>query len=189
MKNSKKGISLIVLVITIIVIIILAAAVLLSLNANNPISNAKQATFDSDVDNVRSAINLYIGDFMAKNPVHEGPFDPNEKTGKVWIYVGEGGTQSAEYPKDDAKTEEELANEATTYGDQVTWEDLGLSGKPNSIKAIAYNCKTCAICAIPAQGGVEYTFRLTADAEEATTVKNTDDLATVIGSLFYTPAD
>ena len=49
MKNMKKGISLIVLVITIIVIIILAAAVILTLTGNNPIENAKQASFVNDM--------------------------------------------------------------------------------------------------------------------------------------------
>ena len=167
MKNSKKGISLIVLVITIIVIIILAAAVLLSLNANNPISNARQATFDSDVDNVRSAINLYIGNFMANNPTHDGPFNPGTAGGKDWIYVGEGGSVEAEYADD--------ADSDTTYGDQVTWAKLGLSGKPASIKAIAYNCETCAVCAIPAQANVKFTYRPTAGAE-AKEVTNATDL-------------
>ena len=43
MVNTKKGISLIVLVITIIVIIILAVAVILTIANNNPIGNAKKA--------------------------------------------------------------------------------------------------------------------------------------------------
>ena len=168
MKNSKKGISLIVLVITIIVIIILAAAVLLSLNANNPISNARQATFDSDVDNVRSAINLYIGNFMANNPTHDAPFNPS--TAKDWIYVGEGGSTVAEYAND--------ADGDTTYGDEVTWDSLGLS-KPASIKSIAYNCETCAVCAIPAQANVKFTFRKTAaaEAEEVTNAKDSAEAA------------
>ncbi len=65
MKNSKKGISLIVLVITIIVIIILAAAVLLSLQNNNPIQNANTAVADSDLDAAQSAFNILIGKVMA----------------------------------------------------------------------------------------------------------------------------
>ena len=168
MKNSKKGISLIVLVITIIVIIILAAAVLLSLNANNPISNARQATFDSDVDNVRSAINLYIGNFMANNPTHDAPFNPS--TAKDWIYVGEGGSIEAKYA--------ETADSNTTYGDKVTWEKLGLS-KPASIKSIAYNCETCAVCAIPAQANVKFTYRPTAgaDAQEVDNSKTSAESA------------
>lgn len=65
MKNSKKGISLIVLVITIIVIIILAAAVLLSLQKNNPIENANTAVADSDLDAAQSAFNILMGKVMA----------------------------------------------------------------------------------------------------------------------------
>jgi len=55
----KKGISLIVLVITIIVIIILAGAVILSLSTNNPIFSASEATFKSDMSNIKEEINLY----------------------------------------------------------------------------------------------------------------------------------
>ena len=47
--KSKKGISLIVLIITIIVIIILAAVVILTINKNNPVESAKEATFKEDV--------------------------------------------------------------------------------------------------------------------------------------------
>ena len=173
MKNSKKGISLIVLVITIIVIIILAAAVLLSLNANNPISNARQATFDSDVDNVRSAINLYIGNFMANNPTHDAPFNPS--TDKDWIHIGTDGSTEADYADD--------ADDDTTYGDKVTWDSLGLS-KPASIKEIAYNCETCAVCAIPAQANVSFTYRPTAGAD-AKTVTNSSSL-TEQSLTFYT---
>ena len=42
--KSKKGISLIVLIITIIVVIILAAAVIITINKNNPVESAKEAT-------------------------------------------------------------------------------------------------------------------------------------------------
>lgn len=67
MKNSKKGISLIVLVITIIVIIILAAAVLLSLQNNNPIQNANDARKANDLSEAQSAVTLYLSNYMAKN--------------------------------------------------------------------------------------------------------------------------
>lgn len=67
MKNSKKGISLIVLVITIIVIIILAAAVLLSMNSNNPIGNATTARNSNDISEVQSAVTLYLANYMAQN--------------------------------------------------------------------------------------------------------------------------
>jgi uncharacterized protein YpmB len=61
----KKGISLIVLVITIIVIIILAGAVILSLSANNPITQATTARNNSNVNEVQSAVTLYLAKLMA----------------------------------------------------------------------------------------------------------------------------
>ena len=63
----KKGISLIVLVITIIVIIILAGAVILSLSANNPITQATTAKNASNVAEVQSAVTLYLSRLMAEN--------------------------------------------------------------------------------------------------------------------------
>jgi flagellar basal body-associated protein FliL len=63
----KKGISLIVLVITIIVIIILAGAVILSLSANNPITQATTARNSSNLNEVQSAVTLYLAKLMAVN--------------------------------------------------------------------------------------------------------------------------
>ena len=57
--SDKKGISLIVLVITIIVIIILAVAVILSIANNNPIENAKEARFKSDIKTIEEDLNMY----------------------------------------------------------------------------------------------------------------------------------
>ena len=57
---KKRGISLIVLVITIIVIIILAVAVILSVANNNPIENAKKATFQNDIITLKEELDLYI---------------------------------------------------------------------------------------------------------------------------------
>jgi len=68
-----KGISLIVLVITIIVIIILAGAVLLSLSANNPISQASKATFSSDIEGFQTELNLYVTKQYSENL---GKYDP-----------------------------------------------------------------------------------------------------------------
>ena len=67
MKNSKKGISLIVLVITIIVIIILAAAVILTLNNNNPIKEANDARYASDVANMQAVLTNTVSKIMAAN--------------------------------------------------------------------------------------------------------------------------
>lgn len=56
-KETKKGISLIVLVITIIVIIILAVAVILSIANNNPIENAKKARQANDDSTLKEYVN------------------------------------------------------------------------------------------------------------------------------------
>ena len=57
---KKRGISLIVLVITIIVVIILAGAVILSIVNNNPIENAKEAKFKSNLKTIEEELNMYI---------------------------------------------------------------------------------------------------------------------------------
>lgn len=67
MKNSKKGISLIVLVITIIVIIILAAAVIITLNNNNPIASANEAKYRSDLANMQAVFTNVVGKIMTHN--------------------------------------------------------------------------------------------------------------------------
>lgn len=59
MKNSKKGISLIVLVITILVIIVLAGAVILTVSQNNPLDNANKANILSDRVNIQNAATLF----------------------------------------------------------------------------------------------------------------------------------
>ncbi len=66
MKNSKKGISLIVLVITIIVIIILAAAIILTLNKNNPIEEANDARYASDTANMQAILTNVVAKVMAE---------------------------------------------------------------------------------------------------------------------------
>ena len=58
--KSKKGISLIVLIITIIVVIILAAAVIITINKNNPVESAKEATFKEDVKSFQDDLALTI---------------------------------------------------------------------------------------------------------------------------------
>ncbi len=151
MKNSKKGISLIVLVITILVIIILAAAVLLSLNNNNPINNSKQATFDNDVSEVRSAINLYISNFLAKNPTNDGPFNPD--TDQDWIMVCKEGVTDAV-----SSVRATSADGTTTYGNCVTWKDLGLQNAPASIRTMFFNIETAQVIAIPTQTSVTFDY-------------------------------
>ena len=65
--SDKSGISLIVLVITIVVIIILAVAVILSIANNNPIENAKEARFKSDVKTMQEELELLKASNYAKN--------------------------------------------------------------------------------------------------------------------------
>ncbi len=81
MKNSKKGISLIVLVITIIVVIILAAAVIISLQNNNPMSEANKARYSSDAANMQAVLVNAIGKAMAFNEevitIHESSVGEN----------------------------------------------------------------------------------------------------------------
>ncbi|MEG1990420.1 MAG: hypothetical protein RR136_05500, partial [Clostridia bacterium] len=57
---KKRGISLIVLVVTIIVIIILAGAVILSLTNNNPINEANEASFKSELKSLDEQVLLSI---------------------------------------------------------------------------------------------------------------------------------
>ncbi|MDD2376839.1 MAG: hypothetical protein PHD15_05295 [Clostridia bacterium] len=79
MKN-KKGISLIVLVITIIVIIILAGAVILSLANNNPIGQANEALFKTNVDAYNSELALAI----SNQHLQDQSFDPTTFDKGVW---------------------------------------------------------------------------------------------------------
>jgi len=72
-KKQRRGISLVVLVITIIVIIILAGAVILSLSANNPISQASKATYLSDISNFKTELDLYKTQQYLNN---SGTYDP-----------------------------------------------------------------------------------------------------------------
>ena len=58
--KETRGISLIVLVITIIVVIILASAVILNVTKNNPIESAKKAKFLSDMDSIKTELELYV---------------------------------------------------------------------------------------------------------------------------------
>ena len=67
--THKRGISLIVLIVTIIVIIILAAAVILTINKNNPVSSAKEATFKEDMSNIQDELSMYLSKKYTENPI------------------------------------------------------------------------------------------------------------------------
>jgi hypothetical protein len=61
---KKTGISLIVLVITIIVIIIISGSVVLSLSKNNPIEQASEATFKTELNNIQEEYQAYFSTNM-----------------------------------------------------------------------------------------------------------------------------
>ena len=67
--QSKKGISLIVLVITIIVMIILAAAIIISLNNTGIIGNANKAKNESDLANIKTAADLEYSEYILDKSV------------------------------------------------------------------------------------------------------------------------
>ncbi len=150
--KTKKGISLIVLVITIIVIIILAAAVLLSLSKNNPMDNARVATYENDMAEVRSAVALYISNFVAKDYYHNGPFDPTNKTVQVGIYNGTDVASNNKTPQQETKDKQ--IDTVPTYADKVSWDELGLIGssKPTSIYSCTYDMETGEFSFTPAAG-------------------------------------
>ena len=93
-SSEKQGISLIVLVITIIVIIILAVAVILSIANNNPIENAKEARFKSDVKAMQEELELLKASNYASN---NGASYKNKDGSDITI----GQLQSASNYKDD----------------------------------------------------------------------------------------
>ena len=67
MKNSKTGISLIVLIITIIVSLILLSVIILNLDKNNPIGSAKEVKFKTDIENFIDEISITYTNKKAEN--------------------------------------------------------------------------------------------------------------------------
>ena len=65
-KSMKTGISLIVMLITIVVIIILATSIVNTVIYNDPMDNAKEATFRSDLQEMKNAYGIRQSDLMAK---------------------------------------------------------------------------------------------------------------------------
>ena len=70
-RENKLGISLIVLVITILVMIILAGVVVVSLQKNNPIEKAKEATFKQDMASIGEELEMFCVNAKAQ----DGNFD------------------------------------------------------------------------------------------------------------------
>jgi len=95
MNKKNKGISLIVLVITIIVIIILAGSVILSLSNNNPIAQAKEAAFKTNVGEYNSELALVLAKEYILNP----SFNPSTFDKGVWDGNGNGAGTIKEYIK------------------------------------------------------------------------------------------
>ena len=100
-SSEKQGISLIVLVITIIVIIILAVAVILSIANNNPIENAKEARFKSDVRTMQEELELLKASNYASN---NGASYKNKDGSDITI----GQLQSASNYKDDFAVKDDV---------------------------------------------------------------------------------
>ena len=65
--NKRKGISLIILVITILVMIILAGVVVVSLQKNNPIEKAKEATFKQSLAQIGEELEMFCVNEKAQN--------------------------------------------------------------------------------------------------------------------------
>ena len=136
--NSKKGISLIVLVITIIVIIILAAAVILSLSNNNVLTNSRIAVNANDFSEVQSAWSISLQGVIAKqldNVVLSGEITSAGFTGMG--YAGEKPSTTG------TKT---LSDVAITAANSITISSMGLPAsftniaiKDNIVTAIVKN--------------------------------------------------
>jgi hypothetical protein len=93
--RMNKGISLIVLVITIIIVLILTGVVVLSLTNNSPVSQAKEASFKSNVDSYYSELAMYISNgyvedfFFSSSRINAGIWDGNDANidGTVKEYI------------------------------------------------------------------------------------------------------
>lgn len=86
MKNKTNGISLILLIITIIVVIIIAGAVVVNLSKNNPINQASEAKFKSDVGEYNSDLLLTL----SQKKIDDNSFDPTTVNASAWN--GSGST-------------------------------------------------------------------------------------------------
>lgn len=64
--NSKKGISLIVLMIIIVLIIILVSAVAINVSQNNPVQEAKEASKYQSFANFKEELDMYISNQESK---------------------------------------------------------------------------------------------------------------------------
>ena len=132
--KGKKGISLIVLIITIIVVIILAAVVIITINKNNPVESAKEATFKEDVRNFQDELNMYISNEYTKL---QGMRDSKINTKKIPATYKEMQTYISSYKE---KYDKKLGIEddkivyfpkEVTNNEKKWLEDLNISASSN----------------------------------------------------------
>ncbi len=155
MKNSKKGISLIVLVITIIVIIILAAAVILTMQKSNPIADARTAVEKEDYAEAQNAYNMWLSKVMVKQldtVTFTGwigdvtTMNANKENGKNQAYLGDGAIKTIT-AADSSSTAPLVSSKgfATSSGANLNSEvitnyvstvDISKLGLPEQVKAI-----------------------------------------------------
>ena len=132
--KGKKGISLIVLIITIIVVIILAAVVIITINKNNPVESAKEATFKEDVRSFQDELNMYISNEYTKL---QGMRDSKINTKKIPATYKEMQTYISSYKE---KYDKKLGIEddkivyfpkEVTNNEKKWLEDLNISASSN----------------------------------------------------------
>ena len=178
MKNSKKGISLIVLVITIVVIIILAAAVILSLNNNNLITNARRAVNENDFVEVESAWSIALQEVVVKqldNIVLSGVI-----TSEGMMGAGYAGAE----PEDDSEegvTPSTISQDAQDVALAIDIDDkLGLGNtfsmvviSDNRVVALVRNGQLYEKVVVKDENGVESIKVGVKNANYSDTVENT----------------
>ena len=147
MNKKKKGISLIVLVITIIVMIILAAAIVISLNNANVINSANKAVNDTNLKNIKSAVDMEYSDYLIKNPqnitnlsdyltdrlISSGIITGNDYYIKVYddqAYVIKVGSLADKYYKDELKIGDYVAYDSGANS-LNSYECKGTNGSNN----------------------------------------------------------
>ena len=127
--RKQKGISLIVLIITIIVVIILAAVVILTLSKNNPIENAREATFKEDIRIFQDELAMYIAkDYTSKAGARDGKITETDSS-KIKDYIP---SFSKKYEgKFVIKNDELMYSEGKLTDDEQKWSN-SLNVKANA---------------------------------------------------------
>ena len=137
--NSKKGISLIVLVITIIVIIILAAAVVMSLSNNNVLTNSRTAVNESDFSEIQSSFQIKMQAILVKqldSVVISGYIDKSGFVGRG--YAGTEPTGTVYHEGDTGATASNLTPSTISQSVQDDIKDLKISSLDLSDSKFSY---------------------------------------------------